>query len=126
MALHHELPIYKAAFDFLSLSIDLTRNIPRDFKRSLGDKVRDECVEIMTLIFRANVVDGAEKVPYIKEILERTEVLNLLLRVFVDKQFISKTQYAKAIAMTGSIGKQAGGWKKHSAASPASGSSRRT
>lgn len=124
MALHHELPIYKAAYDLLGLAVDLTRNIPRDFKRSLGDKARDECVEIMTLIFRANV--AREKVPHIEELLERIDVLNLMFRVFVDRRLISKSQYASAIQLTGSIGKQAGGWKKHSAASPASDPSRRT
>jgi hypothetical protein len=27
--------------------------MPRDFKQSIGGKLRDECVEIVTLIFRA-------------------------------------------------------------------------
>lgn len=124
MALHHELPIYKAAYDLLGMAVDLTRNIPRDFKRQLGDVMRDECVQMMVLIFRANV--ATHKTPHIEELLERLEVVNLLLRVFVDKRFISKPQYAQAIALTGSIGKQAGGWRKHSAALPVSGPSRRT
>lgn len=124
MALHHTLPIYKAAYDLLGLSVDLTRNIPRDFNRQLGDVMRDECVQMMVLIFRANV--ATHKTAHIEELLERLEVVNLLLRVFVDKRFISKPQYAQAVALTGSIGKQAGGWRKHSAALPDSVPSRRT
>lgn len=123
MALHHDLPIYKAAYELLGLAVDLTRNIPRDFKRELGGHLRSECVEITVLIFRANV--AREKVLHIEDMLERLEVVNLLLRMFVDKRFISRQQYAQAIQLTSSIGKQAGGWRKHSSASPASGPSRR-
>lgn len=54
MAMHTDLPIHKVAFDLLSLATDVTRNIPRDFKAGLGAKVRDECIEIMVLIARAN------------------------------------------------------------------------
>jgi retron-type reverse transcriptase len=36
VALHHTLPIYKAAYDLLDLSIDLIRNMPRD--RQAGDR----------------------------------------------------------------------------------------
>jgi hypothetical protein len=69
MALHKDLPIYKAAYDLLSVTTEITRNIPRDFKRLIGEKVREECVEILVLIFRANV--AAHKIQYIEALLER-------------------------------------------------------
>jgi hypothetical protein len=28
--------------------------MPRDFKRSIGEKISAECIEIMVLVFRAN------------------------------------------------------------------------
>jgi hypothetical protein len=115
--LHHELPVYKTTFDLLSVAVDLTRNLPRDLKRHLGDEVLGGCTQMVVLVFRANI--AREKVPHIEELLERVEVVNLLLRVLVEKHFISREQYARAIQLTTSIGKQAGGWKKASAASPA-------
>lgn len=114
MGLHQELPIYKAAYDLLGMAVDVTRNIPRDFKRLIGEKVREECVELLVLIFRANV--SRDKVPHIEQLLERVQVIELLLRMSKDKRFISTGQYAKAIEITDSIGKQASGWKKQSAA----------
>lgn len=114
MALHHELPIYKAAYDLLSMAVDVTRNLPRDFKRLIGEKVREECVELMVIIFRANV--AREKVPHIEQLLERVQVIELLLRMSKDKRFISTGQYAKAIEITDTIGRQASGWKRTSAA----------
>lgn len=117
MALHHELPIYKRAYDLLGVATDITRNIPRDFKRQLGDVIRDECVQIIVLIFRAN--KARIKTDHIDDLLEHLEVANLLLRLLVDKRMISRDQYAKSIEITADVGRQAGGWKKSSAASPA-------
>ena len=56
MALHTNLPIYKAAYGLLDVVTDLVKNMARDFKRSIGEKISAECIEIMVL--RANVADG--------------------------------------------------------------------
>jgi hypothetical protein len=117
MALHHQLPIYKLAYDLLSVTTDITRNIPRDFKRLIGEKIREECVQILVLIFRANV--ARNKTPHIEDLLERLQVVELLLRLSKDKRFISTKQYARAIEITDGIGRQATGWKRHAAAAPA-------
>lgn len=110
MALHTNLPIYKVAYDLFDVITDLAKNMPRDFKASIGGKLRDECIEILTLIFRANV--SREKAHHIGTLIERLQVAELLLRLSRDKRLISTGQYAKAIELTGSIGKQAGGWRR--------------
>ena len=117
MALHTQLPIYKVAYDLFDISTDLARNMPRDYKASIGGKLRDECVEIVTLIFRANV--ARDKGPHLGTLIERVQVIELLLRLSRDKRLISTGQYAKAVELTISIGKQANGWRRGSA-SPAS------
>lgn len=117
MAIHTDLPIYKVAYDLLDVVTDLVKNMPRDFKQSIGGKLRDEAVEITVLIFRANC--AKEKAQYLVELVERQQVAELLLRLSRDKRLISTGQYAKAIQLTNSIGKQANGWRR-SAASPAS------
>jgi len=110
MAIHTNLPIYKVAYDLLDVITDLSKNMPRDFKQSIGGKLRDECVEIVTLIFRANV--SQEKTVHLISLIERLQVSELLLRLSRDKRLISTGQYAKAIELTGSIGKQASGWRR--------------
>ncbi len=122
MALHKELPIYQSAYQLLELTTEITRNIPRDFKRLIGEKVREECVEIVVLIFRANV--ATNKISHLEKLLEHLQVIELLLRLSRDKRFISTGQYARVIDITDSIGKQSTGWKKQQALSPAVGPSR--
>lgn len=117
MAITSNLPIYKVAYDLLDAVTDLVKNMPRDFKTSIGKKVSDECVEIVVLIFRANC--AREKSSHLIDLLERLQVCELLLRLSRDKRLISTGQYAGAIKLTDSIGKQANGWRKKSATSPA-------
>lgn len=116
MAIHTQLPIYKVAYDLLSVATDYVINMPRPIKASLGNRVTELCVEIVLLILRANC--AGNKVPHLTILLERAEELNLLLRLCRDKRFISTGQYAKAIELTASIGKQANGWRKRNASSP--------
>lgn len=116
MALHHELPIYKVAYDLLALVTNVRRNMPRDVKQDLGKAISKECVCIVVLIFNANV--AREKAAYLLQLVERVEVVNLLMRLSRDLRFIPTKQYAAAIALTASIGRQATGWRKASASSP--------
>jgi hypothetical protein len=117
MALHTRLPIYKVAYDLLSVAVDHVQNMPRQFKSVVGGRVSQLCVEIVLLILRANV--AREKKPHLDDLLERIAELELLLRLCVDKRFISQKQYAGAIELTSSVGKQANGWRKQNVASPA-------
>jgi hypothetical protein len=113
MAIHTKLPIYKVAYDLLDAVTDLVKNMPRDSKRSLGDKISNECIEIVVLIFRANCAH--DKSPYLQILIERIQVCELLLRLSRDKRIIPNGKYATAIELTNSIGKQATGWRKSSA-----------
>ena len=112
MALHNQLPIYKQGYDLLSLAADVQANMPRTFKASLGNKIHSECVEILVLIGRANAARGMGRAPHIMALVERIEVVTLLLRLSHDKRFVSPKLWAGAVLLTESIGKQAGGWLK--------------
>lgn len=120
MALHTDLPIHKVTYDLLAHAARITSNFPRDFKQSLGGKIRDECVELVVLIFRANT--ATDKAPHLLSLIERLQVVELTLRLSRDLRCISTGQYATAIELTGSIGRQANGWRK--SASPAAPRSR--
>jgi hypothetical protein len=116
MALHTELPIYKVAYDLLGVATDYVVNMPRSIKHAFGGRLTQLCVDLVLLILKANC--AKDKVPHLDTLLERVAEANLLLRLCMDKRFISKSQYAAAIELTASVGKQANGWRKKNA-SPA-------
>ena len=122
MALHTQLPIYKSAYDLLTHTSGLIKNMPREYKGSLGKRIHEEGIDLVVFIFRANC--AADKKPHLDELLERVQVIELLLRLCKDLRCISTGQYAGAILITDEIGKQANGWRKQSAKSPVAGSPR--
>jgi len=110
MATHTQLPIYKTAYTLLDVVMDLVKNMPRDFKRLIGEEIAKESSAIMILVFRANVAQ--EKEPYLLKLVERLQVIELMLRLAMDKRLISRPGYAQAIELSTSIGKQANGWRR--------------
>lgn len=102
MALHSDLPIYKVAYDLLGVVAQLVKNMPREFKQSIGGKIRDECIDIATLVFRANV--ARDKAPHLLELIERLQVAELLLRLARDLRFISTTIEWIDVSSAGSEG----------------------
>ncbi len=110
MATHTNLPIYKDAYALLDVVTDLVKNMARDFKRTIGEKITAECIEITVLVFRANV--ASDKGPHLLELLERLQVIELMIRLAMDKRLISKAAYATAVELTTSIGKQTNGWRR--------------
>ena len=111
--LHSDTEIYKAGYELFDVVVEAIRQMRKDFKRTLGDKLRDECIEILTLIFDVNTSPGPKaRVKYLKRIIRRVTKLELLLRLAKDKKLIAAAHHAKAIALTQSVGRQASGWKK--------------
>jgi hypothetical protein len=117
MAIHTELPIYKLTYELMLLAMELIKNMRRDYKGTVGQKINAECLELSLLVYKANC--ARNKVPHLTLLLERVQVTELLFRLSVDLTLISKGQFAKAIELTGKIGRQANGWRKQSASSPA-------
>lgn len=117
MAMHTDLQIYKVSLGLLQMATNLTRNIPRDLKQSLGKRVIDECIDVLMLIARAN--STRDKSPHLTLLVEKVQVIEFLMRLFKDSRFISVPQHATAIEVTTSIGKQANAWKRSTPTAPA-------
>ena len=114
MAIHNQLPIYKEAYELLKLATNITKNMPKDFKVSIGGEIRKLCVQSVLLIARANAADN--KTSHLTELLEQIHAVEILFRLSKDMRFISTGQYATAISLTDAIGKQANGWRKSAVA----------
>ena len=116
MALASTLPIYRVTYELLQVVTRITKDMPRDYKQSLGNKVREECVELVVLIYRANC--ARDKRHHLEALQERLQVVVLLLRLSKDMRLISTGQFAQTIELTDQVGRQSSGWLKF-ASSPA-------
>lgn len=112
MALHTELKIHTAAFNLLEAVTDSMIQMRRDAKQSLGRKMLDESLDITTLIQRANM--DRDKTGHLAAVLEKKCRVEALLRVALNKRFISTGLYAVASRCAQSVGQQAIGWRNNS------------
>ena len=79
MSRFEHLPIYKQTYDLLLRIMTVTKNFPREYKYTLGQKLKDEVIELVVLIYRAN--STMDKVNHIQNILERIQVVQLMIRL---------------------------------------------
>ena len=110
MAQYQHLPLYKITYDLLLELMHITKNYPREFKYSIGEKIQNYITEILLDIYRAN--SAKDKSLHIRSMLEQVELLNVLLRVSFDLKILPMEKYANLIEKTGSISRQANGWNK--------------
>lgn len=110
MAQYKHLPIYRLTYELLQRVMTVTKDFPRELKFTLGQKMKDETIELVVLIYRAN--SSVAKAPHIETMIERLQVLELMLRLSHDLKVLSTKSYAGLVEMTESINKQASGWKK--------------
>lgn len=110
MARHEHLPIYKQSYELLNQAVHVTKDFPREFKFTVGQRLRDEILQLLVLIYRAN--GRRDKTTVIEEILENILVVELLIRLCHDMRILPKKHYASLVHMTESLARQAEGWKK--------------
>ena len=91
MALFSDLPVYKATYDLLLGIFRFTKDFSKDYKYTVGESIKKETIELLTLIYRANVIRDKNEV--LQEARERIEVIRLFIRLMKDMQQISIKQF---------------------------------
>lgn len=115
MAQYYHLNVYKKSFDFLVKVTQLTSRFQRDFRHTLGEKLNNGTIELIVLIYKANSAqDMGERVNYIKELLEKLQYINIILRLSCELHNISQERFAELALMSQEIEKQLNGWLSHS------------
>ncbi len=54
MAIYVHLPVYKASYDLLVEIFKFTKNFSKEYKYTIGEKLKNETTELITNIYRAN------------------------------------------------------------------------
>jgi hypothetical protein len=113
LAQYKHLPIYKVTYDLLNEITKYTRHFSKDFKYSLGAKLRDEAVELVVLIYKANS-SKQERAEHVQLILARLQVIELLLRLSKDMRLLSVSAFSSMVILTDELNRQASGWLRSS------------
>ena len=112
MAQYKHLPIYKTTYELLEKVTRRTKDFPKDFKYSLGEKIRNECIELVVFIYKANTFKNKRE-ENLQQILERVQVIELMLRLAKDLRLFNVTVFSEIVLLTDNVARQAQGWIKH-------------
>jgi len=110
MAQYNELPVYKATYDLLLAIFQFTKEFSKEYKYTIGESLKKETIELLTLIYRANTRHQKEDV--LQMAREQIEVIRLLIRVMKDMKQISLEKFVRINEAVENVSKQLSGWQK--------------
>ena len=110
MGLHDQLPVYKASYDLLVAIFDFSRHFTREYKYTIGEKLKTETVDMITSIYRAN--SRREKAPLIGQAREHVEVIRLYMRLLRDLKQVNIPTFVAINQHIEDVSRQLTGWHK--------------
>ncbi len=113
MALYNELPVFKDVYKLTLRIFKLTMGFAREFKHSLGQDMKRDCLTLLRDIYRIN--RSHNKAPLFDAFLDDFELLKLEIRLCADLKLLSLVRQAELMELTDTIGKQITGWRNASA-----------
>lgn len=112
MAVYENLPAYKAAYDVLLDVFKMNINLTREYRHTLGEKLKHEITELMVLIYKANVHNEQEKVLNLRSARERIVVVKIYVRMLHDLNQISLKRFVGLSEKVEDLSKQIAAWHK--------------
>ena len=109
---YEELPVFRDVYELNLKLCDMTQNFRRDYKYTLGEDMRRDCLKMLRGIYKVN--RARDKVLYFDEFLDDFELLRMEVRICRDLKQLSVSQQANIMEMMDRIGKQIRGWRNSS------------
>ncbi len=115
MALYTALPVYKVAYDLLIQIFKRTKLFPREYKYTIGERLKNESLELIINIYKANKSTKKNRLKRIGEARENVETIRLLLRLTKDLQVIGNKPFVFLNSKVEEVSVQLVGWQKYMA-----------
>lgn len=110
MAIYTNLPVYEETYQLLLQLVTFSRQMQRDFRYTIGEKLQQTMVDIIVLIFKAN--KAVAKAVHIAEARERLVEAQVMMRVLNDTRQLSDKQYVQLVERSTSVSKQLASWER--------------
>jgi len=115
MALFSELPVYKLGYDLLISVYKKTSTFTREYKYTMGERLKNETLELLIDIYKANKSKKETREHYIESARQHVEVLRLLIRVAKDLKIIGIKGFVAVNVQVEELSKQLASWQKYTA-----------
>ena len=101
MALYYDLPVFNDTYRLTLKIFELTKNFSREYKFTLGQDMKRDCLMLVRSIYRAN--KNKQRETYLEQFLDEFEVLKLEIRLCKDLHLIRKSDLIPRIKSDGII-----------------------
>jgi hypothetical protein len=115
MALFSELPVYKLGYDLLIQTYQRTAVFSREYKYTLGERLKNETTAMLINIYKANKSPKETRQQYIDQARQNVEVVRLLLRLCKDLKIIGMKGFVALNMQVEELSKQLALWQKYTA-----------
>lgn len=105
-----ELPILKAGYDLVFHTFLTVKKFPKDFKYTLGEKIKNEGIELVTILYKLPYTK--EKKVLFQESKTHVQTIRLLFRLSYDLRVINLPKLTQMNIILEDIIKQINGWEK--------------
>lgn len=111
MTLYQDLPVYRTSYELLLLVYSIVKQFTRDYKYTLWDKIKNQMIELVTTIYKANS-SQKKRIYNISKAREQVEVLRLYFRLSNDLQIIGRKKFIELNQYIESVSKQLYAWEQ--------------
>ncbi|OIO53022.1 hypothetical protein AUJ46_06395 [Candidatus Peregrinibacteria bacterium CG1_02_54_53] len=110
MATYDHLPVYKTSYDLLVELFRFVKNFSREYKFTLGESIKNEAIEMIRNIYRAN--SSRAKGALIQAARENAETIRLYIRLCKDLRQIDLEKFVRLNGLIESVSKQLTAWQR--------------
>lgn len=115
MALYTALPVYKVAYDLLIEIFRRTSLFSREYKHTVGEKLKNEALELILNIYKANKSQKNTRLNCIATARENVETIRLLVRLTRDLGVMGNKPFVFLNGKIEDVSIQLAGWQKYMA-----------
>jgi four helix bundle protein len=112
MAHYEHLPVFKQSYDLLLDVYVMSKNLPRDYRFTIGEELKRRVMDLMICIYHANSNRDEGKWNHINKAREYVVEIKLHIRLLGDLKQISAKKLASLTEHTESLSKQLTAWAK--------------
>lgn len=112
MAEYYHLNVYKSSYKLLVEIYKNSKNFNKEYKYTIGEKIKEKSFEILLNIYRAN--RAKDKVVYINKALDDAEYLRLSIRLLRDLNVLNDVKFVTLNEILEDVALQFEKWGKYS------------
>jgi|SaaInl8_150m_RNA_FD_contig_31_1856272_length_1411_multi_13_in_0_out_0_1 hypothetical protein len=111
MADYYHLDVYKSSYKLLCELYISLKNLNKEHKYTIGEKIKERAFEVLLTIYSANEL--INKVPALSEALREVEYIRLAVRLLRDLNALNDKKFVNLSVIIDDVSSQFQKWRRY-------------